>query len=135
MRRPERVVFALGPFGEPGKAAALPHGADAVAPASENLVGIGLVPDIPDQAIRGGVEHIVYRNGQLDHPKPRAQMAARYRDRADGLVAQLVGKLAQLAARKLPKRRGFGYLVQQRRFGSRHGYRLTSTRTARRSQG
>ena len=51
MRGAERVVFALRALGETGEAAALSQGADAVAPAGQDLVRIGLVTDVPDQAV------------------------------------------------------------------------------------
>jgi hypothetical protein len=42
-------------LGEAGEAAALAQGADAVAPAGEDLVRIGLVADVPDQPVSSGV--------------------------------------------------------------------------------
>ena len=97
MRGAERVVFALGALGEAGQAAALAQRADAVAPAGEDLVRIGLVADVPDQPVARRVEDVVQRDGQLDHAEPGAQMAAGHRDRVDRLGAQLVGELPQLA--------------------------------------
>ena len=52
MRGAERVVLALAAPGEARQAAALAEGADAVAPAGQDLVRIGLVADIPDAAGR-----------------------------------------------------------------------------------
>ena len=49
----ERIVFAFGPLGESGKPAALPKRAHAIAPAGQDLVGIGLVADVPDQLVVG----------------------------------------------------------------------------------
>ena len=72
--------------------------ADAVAPAGQDLVRIGLVADVPDQPVLRGVEHVMERDRQLDDPEPGAEMAARDRDGVDGLLAQLVRQLAQLAA-------------------------------------
>ena len=97
MSRAERVVFALRALGEAGKSAALSQRPDAVAPAGQNLVRIGLVADVPDQAVLGRVEDVMQGNRQLDHPEPGAEMAAGDRDRVDGLLAQLVGELAQAA--------------------------------------
>ena len=57
--------------GEAGQAAALAQGADAVAPAGQDLVRIGLVADIPDQPVARRVEHSVDRDGQLDHAQRR----------------------------------------------------------------
>ena len=62
----ERVVFAFGPLGEAGQAAALAQGADAIAAAGEDLVRIGLMADIPDQPVARRVEHIMQRHRQLD---------------------------------------------------------------------
>ena len=53
MRRAEGVVLALAAPGEAGQPAALAQGADAVAPAGEDLVRIGLVADVPDQPVAG----------------------------------------------------------------------------------
>ena len=49
----EGVVFAFVALGETREPAALAQGADAVPPAGQDLVGIGLMADIPDQPIRG----------------------------------------------------------------------------------
>ena len=76
VRRAERVIFAFAALGEAGQAAALPQGADPVAPAGDDLVRIGLVADIPDQPVFGRVEDIVDRHGQFDHAKARTQMPA-----------------------------------------------------------
>ena len=48
----------------------------SVAPAGDNLVGIGLVPDIPDDFIAGRIKNIVQRNGELNDAKARRQVAA-----------------------------------------------------------
>ena len=85
MRRAERVVFALGALGEARQAAALAQRADAVAPAGQDLVRIGLVADVPDQPVARRVEHVMQRHGQLDHAETGAQMAAGHRDRVDRL--------------------------------------------------
>ena len=96
VRRAERVVFAFRTLGEARQAAALAQGADALAPAGEDLVRIGLVADVPDDDVARRVEHVVQRHGQLDHAQARAQVAAGGRHHVDGLGPQLVGELAQL---------------------------------------
>ena len=45
--------------------------ADAVAPAGQNLVRIGLVADVPDQPVARRIEDVVERDGQLDHAQAR----------------------------------------------------------------
>ena len=101
MRGAERVILAFSALGEAGQAAALPQRADAVAPAGENLVRIGLVADVPDQPVGGSVKDIVERNGQLDDAKSRAEMPAGPGDGVDRLVAQLVGELPELLGRQI----------------------------------
>ena len=59
---------------------------------------IGLVPDVPDQEVARGVEEVVQGDRQLDRAEVRGEVAAGLRDRADDLVAQLVGELRQLLA-------------------------------------
>src|SRR5262249_6882547 len=59
----EGVVLALGPFAEAGEPASLTQRADAVAPAGQDLVGIGLVADVPDQLVVRRIEHVVERDG------------------------------------------------------------------------
>ena len=96
MRGAERVIFAFGTLGEAGQAPALPQRADAVAPAGENLVRVGLVADVPDQPVGGRVKDIMERNCQLDDAKPSTEMTAGPGDGVDRLVAQLVGELPEL---------------------------------------
>ena len=101
MRGAERVVFALGALGEAGKPAALAQRADAVAPAGENLVRIGLMADVPDQPVGGRVEDGVQRYGQFDHAQAGAEMAAGLGHRVDGLETQFVGQLPELLRRQV----------------------------------
>ncbi len=75
---------------------------------------IGLVADVPDDAVSRGVEHVVQGRGQLDHAQARAQVSAGDRHRVDGGGAQLVGGLAQLAFRQPPQVGRRSYAVQQR---------------------
>ena len=57
--------------------------------------------DIPDQSIFGGLEHVVQRDGQLNHAKPGAQMPAGDRHGIDGFAAQLIGQLLELVGGKI----------------------------------
>ena len=96
MRCAERVVFALGTLGEAGKSAALTKCTDAVAPASENLMRVGLVADVPDQLVAGRVEHVVQGNGQFHDAEPGTKMASGFGHSIDRLATQFVGELAKL---------------------------------------
>src|SRR5262252_7163023 len=113
MRRPKRVVFTLGALGEAGQAAALAERADAIAAVGEDLVRIGLMPDVPDQPVGRRVEHVMQCHGQFDDAKAGAKMAASHRDRVDRLSAQFVGNLPQLAGLETPEVLGGLYLVEQ----------------------
>src|SRR5437660_10568555 len=88
MRRAERVVFALGAFGEAGKSAALPQCPDAIASSGEDLVRIGLMYHVPDQTVFGSVVDVMQRDRQLDNAKSGAEMPAGDRDSVYGLMAQ-----------------------------------------------
>ena len=96
MRGAERVVFAFGALGEPGKPAALAQCADTVAPPGQDLVRIALVTDVEDQLVVRRIEDVVDGDRQFDDAQPRAKMSAGHRDGVDRFVAQFVGKLAQL---------------------------------------
>ncbi len=114
----EGIVDRLGSFGEPGKPALLPQGADTVAAAGQDLVGIALVAHVPDDLVFRRIENRVQRHGQLDHAKPSAQMPAGFRDRADRLGAQLTGQLNKLGIRQGLHVGGRLDLVQKRCGGS-----------------
>ena len=114
----ERVVLALAALGEPRQAARSAQRADAVAPPGDDLVRIGLVADVPDEAVVRRVEHPVQRHGELDDAEAGAQMPARDRDGVDRLLAQLVGELAKLCLGKLAEVRGGVDLIEKGRFRS-----------------
>ena len=97
----ERVVLAFGAAGESGKAATLANRANPVAAAGEDLVGISLMADIPDQPITWRVEHRVEGHGQLDHAERGAEVAAGDGNRFDRLGAQLRGERLQLFRRQI----------------------------------
>ena len=116
MRGAERVVFALGALGETGEAAAHAQRADAVAPAGQDLVRVGLMADVPDDAVVRRVEQIMQRDGQLDDAEAGAEMAAGDRYGVDRLLTQFVGELTQLTLVKAAKVFGGMDLIEQRRF-------------------
>jgi hypothetical protein len=76
MRRAERIVLALAALGEARQPTGLAQRADAVAPAGQDLVRIGLMANVPHQLVVGGVEDIVNRYRQLDYAQPRTEVSA-----------------------------------------------------------
>src|SRR5215472_14778566 len=120
MRRPERVIGALGAFGEARQASALTQGANAAAPPGQDLVRVGLVTDVPNQPVMRGIEHIMERHGELDHPQTGTEMPAGDRHRADGLAPQLVRKRFEVVDGKPAEILGCLDLVKSRRVRLRH---------------
>ncbi len=98
--RAEGVVFALVAAREAADAAKLPQAAHAVAAAGQDLVRIGLVADVPDQAVLGRVEDAVQRDRQLHRPEVAGQVAAGLRHAGQHVVPQFVGQLPELGARQ-----------------------------------
>ncbi len=91
----EDVVFALAPPGEGVQTILLANGVDLVATSGQDLVGIGLVAHIPDQAIERGVVDIMQGNRQLDRAQTRGKVAAGAAHRAQQILAQLVAQCRQ----------------------------------------
>ena len=116
MRSTERIEFALRPLGESRKPAALADRANAIAPSSEHLVRIGLMADVPHEAIARGVEDVMQRDRELDHAKPGAEMTSGHGDCVDRLRAQLIRNLAKRVRVKSTQVFRGVYEVEQRRF-------------------
>ena len=72
----EGVVLAFLTLGEAGQTVGLAQRVHALAAAGQYLVGIGLVADIPDDAVFRRIEHAVQRDGQFDDAEVRRQVAA-----------------------------------------------------------
>jgi hypothetical protein len=58
------------------------------------------------------VEHIVERDGKLDHAEPGAEVTAGHRCGIDRFCPQLIRKLSQLRRRELPQLRNRLYLIE-----------------------
>ena len=114
MGRAERVVLALGALGEAGEAAALAQGADAIAPAGQDLVRVGLVADVPDNPIARRVEHVMQGDGELDDTQARTEMPPGHRYCVDRLGPQLVRDLLEFFFGKLAEIFGVRNGVEER---------------------
>src|SRR5882672_10125692 len=92
---------------ERSRATAMPRPAEIeveeCAAPGQDLVRVGLVADVPDQAIAGRIEDVMDRGGQLDHAEAGAEMAAGHRHRVDGFLPQFVGDLLHLLDLELAK--------------------------------
>ncbi len=99
MTRAEAVVLAFRAQHEAVEAIRLADGVEAVAPAGQQLMHIGLVADVEDKAIGRRIENGVQRDGQLDHAQIRPEMAAGLGQNGDEFVANLLGQLGKLLHR------------------------------------
>ena len=96
VRGAERVVFAFTASRETGHAAGLPQFRHPGATAREHLVSVGLVADVPHQAVSRRVEHVVQCDRQLDRTEVRRQVPSRLADRLHDEIAQFARKQGQL---------------------------------------
>src|SRR5690606_40844119 len=88
-------------LGEATDATVLAQAAHALAPAGEDLVGIALVADVPDETVAGRVEHVVERDGEFDRSQVGRQVPAGAGYRVDDKAAQLIGQLREAIAAEL----------------------------------
>ncbi len=98
-RRRDRDQGVVGAFGHARKAAdaAQPAlAAERLAAPRDDLVGVGLVADVPYDAVVGRVVDVVQRCGQLHGSEARGQMARVDRAFVDDVAAQFVAVTAQL---------------------------------------
>jgi hypothetical protein len=98
MRGAEGVVARLAAAGKPGDAIQHAQPRHRFAPAGEDLVRIGLVADVPDDAVLGRIKDVVQRDRQLDRAEVGRQVAAGLGHRLKHEGAQLRRQLAELLA-------------------------------------
>src|SRR5262245_37802564 len=96
----ECVVLALIPPRKARQPATLAKSANTTTAPREDLMRIGLVPNVPDETIPRCIEHIVQRHRELDDSKARAEMPACDGHRIDGFLAQLGRKLREVGLRQ-----------------------------------
>ena len=92
----ERVELAFGARRKRGEAVLLLDGVQLGAAPGQHLVRVGLVADVPHDAIVRRLVDIMERNGELDRAQPGRKMAAARGDVLDEKVSQLRGELRQL---------------------------------------
>lgn len=76
-------------------------------------MGIGLMPDIPDDTIGGRIKNMMYCNRQFNDTKTGAEMTTSYRNRADRFGAKFCRNLRQVTFLHLPKISGRVDCVEQ----------------------
>lgn len=65
MGRAESVVDGFGSFRKTRDTAIVPELAHGLAPAGEYFMWVRLMPDVPDNAVIGGIENVMQGNRQL----------------------------------------------------------------------
>jgi hypothetical protein len=92
----EDVVLALRSPGEAADAVDLTERSEAVEPAGQQLVGVGLVAGVPDDPVARRVEDPVQGDRQLDDAERLAEVAAGLRDGRDDGLPDLGGEGREL---------------------------------------
>ncbi len=86
---------------------------EAVVPAGEDLVDVGLMAGVPDELIPWGIEDVMKRHGQLGDAQAGAEVAPFLRDDVDVARAHLVDHAAEGLRLEAAQGRGIGDLVEQ----------------------
>lgn len=115
MAHAEGVELTLCPLGEARQAALAADGVHAVATACENLVGIGLMADVPHQTVFRRVEYVMQSDRQFQNPQPGTEVPTGLADGPEQERAQLPGQLGQLFRMQLAELDRGVNPVQQRR--------------------
>ena len=108
----EGVVGALVPLGEAADAvpgAVLP---ESVAPSGQDLMGIGLVPDVEDHFVLGGIIHGVQGYDQFHRTQAGAQMSRILRAALHHILTDLRTKLLEFLRGQAPQIGRAVYLFQ-----------------------
>ena len=108
----ERVVRALVPLGEAADAVAGAVPLERVAPPGQDLVGVGLVPDVEDELVLGRVEHGVQAHDELHGAQARSQMPRILRAALNHILTDLRAQLLELRGAEFPDIRRTIYLLQ-----------------------
>lgn len=96
MRGAKSVVFGFQTFGKAGNPAELPQRGHCLAATRENFVRIGLVPDVPDNAIMGCVENVMQCYREFDRTKVGREVTTRSGHGLQNALAQFVGDLFEV---------------------------------------
>jgi len=95
------VVLAFRALGKTADAVELAQRMELGTASREDLVGVGLMPDVPDNLVVRGVENVMEGDGQLDDSQARRQVTAVLCYGANDQVADFPGQLLQLAGSEL----------------------------------
>jgi hypothetical protein len=74
-----------------------------IAPAREDLMAIGLVPDVPYYPVIGCIEYIMESNSEFHHPEACTEMTRIVADHVNYKLPKLLAYLYQIGRLKLSK--------------------------------
>ena len=98
----KHVAAALRPLRKSGHTAQLPQRGEPLLASGQDLVRVGLMAHIPDQAVLLRVKSEMKGHRQLHHAKIRRQMSARYGQFFNQKLPDLLCQLRELIVRDLP---------------------------------
>ena len=99
----EGVVLGFLAPRKPGYAALLTQGLHGIPPTREYLVGVRLVPHVPDQPVIRRVVDVMERDGEFHHPQSRGQMPTGAGHRIDEECPQFPRYCRQVCSIELAK--------------------------------
>ena len=89
--------------GETAKTAIRAYGWEKVATTGDDFVGVGLVADIPDEFVVGGVEDVVEGEGEFDSAKRGGEMTRVECEGMDDVVTQFETELFEVGDGECPE--------------------------------
>src|SRR5690606_17692744 len=110
----EDVILRLLAGQEAGQSNLRSNAGELLVAASQNLVWLALVADVPDQLVVRCIEYVVQRNRQFHDAKARREMAARPTDHIDHPLTHSGGNRRQLLLREGAKIHGRLNPIQNR---------------------
>ena len=94
------VVLRFSAQHETVQSARRANGVELLAPAGEQFVDVGLMADVEQKVILGGVEDVMQRKGELNNAQIRSQMPAGFGQNRDQLFTDFTCELLQLCQGK-----------------------------------
>jgi hypothetical protein len=100
----EHVVGTLAAAQETGWPVGALDPAQRLAATRQRLVPVGLVPDVPHDAVVRGIEHGVQRDRELDGTEAAGEVSAHFGPERDQVLAQLARHLPELGTPQAAQR-------------------------------
>ena len=101
MPHPETVIRALTAAREARKTSQGTQGVELGSASGQQLVGVGLMPHVPDELVLLHIEGMQQGQGQFHDPQRGGQMSAVFGHHVDDALAQLRSQHRELFVRKI----------------------------------